>query len=184
VYGNGNPNTCSEGWSSSFYYVPVELSKSDISHINGQSVRSERNPHFRYNNLTLIRSQIMLHFLCANVVVVKCQAEGCEFCVLCFSFFFRGELRNAKFGQTKWNSNGCINALSALLPTLLVYTPYSILKKQTGLHSSCWWLDGWMVGCCSSNQKSLANDEASAGLAKCQMSEFDMRVTYQWQLLH
>jgi len=146
VYGNGNPNTCSEGWSSSFYYVAVELSKSDISHINGQSVRSERNPHFRYNNLTLIRSQIMLHFLCANVVVVKCQAEGCEFCVLCFSFFFRGELRKAKFGQTKWNSNGCINALSALLPTLLVYTPYSILKKQTGLHSSCWWLDGWMVG--------------------------------------
>jgi len=43
---------------------------------------------------------------------------------------------------------------------------------------------GWSDGCCSSNQKSLAKRRGVGGPAKCQMSEFDMRVTYQWQLLH
>jgi len=41
-----------------------------------------------------------------------------------------------------------------------------------------------LVSLCSSNQKSLAKRRGVGGPAKCQMSEFDMRVTYQWQLLH
>lgn len=74
-------------------------------------IRAEWNPHFRYNNLTLIRSQIMLHFLCANVVVVKCQRKDVSLARGSFQFEF--------WPETKWNSNGCINALSALPPTPL-----------------------------------------------------------------
>lgn len=67
------------------YTCRRRLSLCDISHINGASSDEARRgkagvrqgeAESSYNNLTLIRSQIMLHFLCANVVVVKCQAAA------------------------------------------------------------------------------------------------------------